>query len=104
MIVNAGDGFNLGSGSFTPPVPGIYIFTFTGLGENMRSCSKNKNQVELQNNGVTVMSATSLSLSTTLVLDSSDTITMSLIAGNLLDYGSGALFTGTLLEEIPLFK
>ena len=50
------------------------------------------------------MSATSLSLSTTLVLDSSDTITMSLIAGNLLDYGSGALFTGTLLEEIPLFE
>ena len=104
LNANAGNGFDVSSGSFTPPRPGIYLFTFTGQGEDMRTCAKKSNRIQLEVNGVSVASANSLSMSTTLVLDTCDTVTLNLSSGNLLDYGQPvALFTGTLLEEFPLF-
>jgi len=102
--LNEGDAFNLTSGIFTAPVPGIYHFQFSALKDD----SSPDMSFFLQLNGNTIGEAftsslgrhTSLSLSSSLLLEAKDKVNLYLKAGILYDSNNGLThFSGWLVEQ-----
>lgn len=102
--LNEGDAFDLTSGTFTAPVPGIYHFQFSGLKHD----SSPEMSFFLQVNGNKVGEAytsaagrySGLSLSSSLQLEAKDKVTLCLKAGVLYDSNNGLThFSGWLVEQ-----
>ena len=103
--LNVGGGMNITSGIFTAPKSGIYFFSFTGLKSNSNTTNLD---VELFHNSNYITRATTqnvaglftVTLSSTLSLNSGDQISLQLVQGQLYDsYAHHTNFNGMLLQE-----
>ncbi len=102
--LNVGGGMNVTSGIFTAPKSGIYFFSFTGL----KTDSGVTLSVDLYHNsnritraeGTYVAGLFTLTLSSTLTLQSGDQISLLLVGGALYDsWAQHTNFNGILLQE-----
>jgi len=110
--LNLGGGMNINSGVFTAPKPGIYAFTFKGIGFETGSGYAGYGDVHLErngayiaagvsrSNGATASTLSALSVHSTLKLNKGDTITIQHYMGTTFSAGgSDVQFTGSLIEE-----
>jgi len=96
---------NIETGTFKAPHPGIYFFSFTGVGHQ---CGGQQVNVELKHNGKVISqtfansgpldASSSIHLQATLKLESCDEVKLFLYSGTLKEVESCNNFTGWLLN------